>query len=264
MDDPELLDADMAPEDFEAQVDDETLGYAADRVGWGRAIVDGKDLRFDLYYDEPALIEALHVELPESPEDWGDLDDMEVYRRWQARRGLAIADATESFVRDVSQDVRARITIEWGGPSTAGPGAIEGQVLSFLLGDQPIDRLASLIEIAGAGWLAVKAALAATSERPVGISDGWAVVIATRSVEEAYEAHATDLVEVTPLHPHNPDRFGTPEGYAVQLRDDDWLYSVVVSFPGDTLSVNRVELGRLSQRIEPEAEGEDRQDVDGT
>ena len=50
---------------------------------------------------------------------------------------------------------------------------------------------------------------------------------------------------------------GTPEGYSVALRDDDWLYTVVMSFYGDTLSVTRVELSRLSRRIEESFGDED-------
>lgn len=230
--------------DDELDTEGEWPSDPRDFIGWGFAVVDGKRLEFWLACDAASIVSAQGVELP--PRDpAGGIDNEDFLRAWN-RAELASAEALEGFAHEVAPDLRVRAPVEWNGPTTSGPGGVEGDLLQVLLGTDPIGLFADLIEIGGLAWMGLKAALALASGRVVGISDGYAVISASREIEIRYGVQATELVEVVGLHPHNLDRTGTPEGYSVTLRDESSLYQAVVSFEGVVLGLTRLSLSSLT------------------
>jgi hypothetical protein len=206
-------------------------------IGWGFAQIDATRLDFWLAYDPAALIQGLGLQLPEPPDDDELLDGR---MAWDS----AAADAATSLARtvDPSSPVQVRVEIHpkrYEGPATGGAGGIEGELLRFLLSDDPIGRLADVLGIAAFG-LAVKSKFAAVSSNAVGISDGFAVVEVARTIDAKYGARATTLLEAIHLHPSHLDKMNRVEGYLTVLRDDAWVYLVVVSFHGEVLDVSRM------------------------
>jgi hypothetical protein len=238
----------------DAPVEVDPLG---DRVGWGYAYVDGKRLEFWLAVDEAALLAQLGVELPPRPA----IRDTQDFTRWWNAQRVVVAEAIESFARATSSDARVRVAIDWGGPTTAGPGGVAGTLIDFLLNDGGIEKLAALLYLGEMGWRQIATAVRTTSGRHAGVSDGFAVIEASRRVESEFGSTVTEIVDVIPLYPNNLDRMGTPEGYTVMLRDETALYTVTVSYEGAAVGVSRTTLSGLTQPW-PERSNDENVDLD--
>lgn len=222
-------------------------------IGWGFAKIDNRSLDFRLVYDGSAAHEKLGLNVAD-PGEVRTIRDEDDLVRAQTERGLAVDEATRTFVTGVEPNVQVRVPFEKGLPNTAGGGFLQGESLQFLLGTDPIGRVADLIEIAGAGWFLVHKALEALTEKPVAVSDGFAVVLATRAIAETFGTRATELIDVTELHPGDPNGLTEPEGYSLVLRDEEWVYLAIIGVFGDVLSLSRVALEGLGRR-RPDRQG---------
>lgn len=238
--------------DDEDDLDDDVLGDVSyrERTGPGWAEIDGVRLDFNLRYVGHALESSLGIEpAAAAPDDW------EAFHRWRVLREIAVADATEAATSDIA-NVPTRVPVRYDeGVDTAGPGGLPGDVLLFLLGEDPIGRLADLIAI-GIGFKQTAAWLRDKTGHDVAFSDGAALLVMTPEVEAQFGASYTDIVAIQPLHPDDPDRFGLPNAYSITLSDDSYLYTGVVTSRGSLVSLVRLERANLTlpNLGEPEAD----------
>ncbi len=233
---------------------DETFGDPDldGQVRFGSALYGPQRLDFFLAADIGKLGElAPHVPEPEPIEG-----DQEGWERSLVRSSILRADAIERALTEAVPGVKPRIEANLsGGVDSAGPGlGIEGEIIRLLVSDDPLGRVANLLQV-GTSILLLKKWLETRTEKPVPISDGVAVIEATIALENDSGIRDSTLAFVSNVPPREFDYVGPRDAYVVGLRAKDELHVFLVGVYGGVARHDSWNLAELPARQEPPAHG---------
>jgi hypothetical protein len=158
--------------------------------------------------------------------------EQEDRRRYLARRGIEEAEALEAAISADIPQARLRVLAQIDEPTAGGPGGdLGGTLIAFLVADDPIGRIGSLIAVAQ-GAIAVRKWLRDKHVESILIDDGTAVWLASEVAFEATGSSDLTFNSVTRIKPMLSDWEGDYQGFLVTFREESRLVEVTVSRRG--------------------------------